>query len=663
MATYSIATTTFANNTISLPFLFLDPSHVKVKFWSGTTFVTTLYTYNNDTQWNNNLSNTDGYPRDAYVYRIKLGEDVGGAVGTYYIQFSRPFSNSQIIIYRQTPNYIPSFVNGSALTAEDLNSAFKQLSYQAEEKDQIDLASINISLAGKFDKIGGTISGATTINSNLSMGGNRIENVATPVSANQVATKQYVDLANSVGGVPTILSDSITATELSKVTGSQAVSTATIQDQAVTANKIANLTITADKIVAGTITSDKMGSNLSLSLNTNTIRCATDGTLNPLYENATTSTTNALNLQRPVTTNSIRALAITTAKIADSNVTNAKLATDSVTTDKITNLNVTGAKIADSTIPSSKLLTSGLSFTSDGALTAQATSVASLTSTGDISAPSWQNLKLTNSWSSLDPSSSFINGFFPYYRPYFNSSTGQYDFSQPPTTFLAKANFNQFRVVISFENLLRNRNLTFPRNTWSPVKLNRIIFNNTSFFNLASDGTMTIDNTSPGASGIYLIEGWAECTNEYAGDIQYTTRISGAGFPREANSDGTFITGPFSSSAWLCYGSLEENSSSYNRKCRSSIQGVISSNSSPFKFEQYAHATTFVSSAVFSANPATSSSATSAWVDASGSYNGPGPLVGWDDNGRGRFYGTFGYLSITKISDVAQGGNPNVPFV
>jgi hypothetical protein len=657
VATYSVETTTFLNNKISLTFPFIDPSHVKVKYWDGTTFVTTLYRYNNDEQWNSNLSNTDDYPRDAYVYRIVLISNV------YYIQFSRPFSNATIIIYRETPNYIPSFVNGSALTAEDLNSAFTQLSYQAEEKDQVDIASINVSLAGKFDKTGGTISGATTINSNLSMGGNRIENVATPVSANQVATKQYVDLANSVGGVPTILSDSITATQLSKVSGSQAVSTATIQDQAVTANKIANLTITADKIVAGTITADKMVSNLSLSLNTGSIKCATDGTSNPLYESTTTSTSNSANSRRPVTSDTIRALAITTSKIADGSVTNSKMATDSVTTSNIVNLNVTGDKIANSTIPSSKLLASGFNFTSTGALTAQDTSVASLTSTGDIKAPSWANLKLTNTWSSIDPTSSYVNGFFPYYRPVVNTSTGQYDFTQPPRTYLKSATSNPFRIILSYENLLRNRNLDTPKNTWSNVKLNRIIFNNTSFFNLASDGTMTIDNTSPGASGIYLIEGWSECTNATQGNILYTNRISGAGWSRVALSSGGFTIDSYSSSAWLCYGSLEEDSGSYNNKRRSSIQGCISSSNSPFKFQEYAHTTTNFTSVVYSANPAVQSNNTSAWYDSSTNFNGAGPLVNWDVSSNGRFYGTFGYLSITKISDVPQGDNPNVPFV
>ena len=651
MATYKVDSPLAGQYFIELNFSFIDKTHVKVKRKLNGESTYTNLTYNDYTQWNNNLAN--GLPVNSIVYRVVLGNEIGLGNTLYYVQFSRTYDpQATYIVYRATPVYSPAFVNGSALTAEDLNSAFLHLSYQAEEKDQIGISEATINLDGKFDKVGGTISGATTINANLSMGGNRIENVATPVSANQVATKAYVDLANSPGGVPTILPNSITSTELSKVAGSEAVITTAIQDKAVTTSKIADLSVTGSQIADGSITTAKLASGLSIAFNQNAIRCASDGTANPLYESTTTSTTNSLNLQRPVTTNAIRALAITTAKIADLNVTNGKLATDAVTTDKIVNLNVTGAKIADSTITSSKLLTSGLSFTSSGNLTAQATSVASLTSTGNISAPSWQNLKLTNTWSSIDPNNSYLNGFQIYFRPAVTNNA--YDVTQPPLTYIKSLESYPEKIILSFENLYRTLGTSLTYDAWTNVKLNRILFNNTSFFNLGSDGTLTIDFSNSASWGTYSIDGWCEAYNQSA-SIYLTSRIIGAGSQRVATSATTFVE-EYSDTATLCYGSLEQQTASFNNKCRSLINGTITASNTPFKFQYYVHSSNNTSNTQFSPNPAVDSNADSEWIRTTTSaYRGKGPLSEYDVTPSGgatgrRFYGNFAYLTITKIS-------------
>ena len=590
MATYRVSSPFAGQYDIELNFSFIDKTHVKVKRKLNGESTYTNLTYNDSTQWNSNLAG--GYPVNANVYRVVLGNEIGLGNTLYYVQFSRAYDPQAIyIVYRETSTYVPAFVNGSALTAEDLNSAFLQLSYQAEEKDQIGISEATINLDGKFDKAGGTISGATTINANLSMGGNRIENVATPVSANQVATKQYVDLANSVGGVPTILPDSITATELSKVAGSQAVSTATIQNLAVTSAKIADGNVGTTQIADASVTGDKLG-NIQ-----GAIRCASDGSANPLYESSTNTAGSILNLQRPVTSNSIRVSAITTTKIADGAVTAVKLGTDAVTTAKILNSNVTGEKIANSTITSAKLLTSGLSFTSDGNLTAQATDVASLTSTGDVSVPSYLNHKLTNSWSSIDPTFAYTNGFSIEYIPQ------GVNYALPPLTRRVKANnAYPYRVCLSqrdWKFMQTGNTLTslIPNATWSNRVFNIIDFNNTSFFTLNADGSFTF-SSSADAYGTWLIEGflqfgWDGSTAVFDG----YSRMFGPGYARTWPTNTEVISNTWSSSDINLFdGTSCHASGSTITDPKSMIRGVIkvlSGTSCTFKLQHYVQANSF----------------------------------------------------------------------
>lgn len=580
MPTYTIATPS-SPYLIAIPFSFLSEEDVKVKRLDNFGIYNSV-TYNNDTQWNNNLSN--GYPVSNNVYRVVLGTEVGLGVTDYYVQLSRSYTGVSHIVYRDTPTYVPSFVNGSALTAEDLNSAFLRLSYQAEEKDQIAIGSSNVNLDGKFDKTGGTISGATTISANLSMNNNRIENVANPVLSNQVATKEYVDLANSAGGTPTILADTITATELSKVAGAEAVTTATIRDLNVTAGKLATDAVTNTKLADGAVTTAKLGAGLTINFAGNSIRCADDGTTNPLWESATTSTSNALNFRRPVTTNSIRALAITTAKVADGAITEPKLATDSVSTNKIVNLNVTGDKIADSTITSAKLLTSGLSFTSGGALTAQATSVASLTSSGDISAPSWTNHKLTNNWSNLDPSNDFISGFSLEYYPQYPG--GVINVSAPPLTRKIKASPYPARIVISQRHWNNVASISTMQ-TWLTRKFNVIDFNNTNFFTLNNDGSVTFNGV--GAVGTWLVEGFMQFFWQTTlGNLKGYSRVAGPAYLKQFDNiterETYYNPTQFSSSSVAFFGtSCYANTGSHDPK--SLFKGVIHiQNSSPQTF-------------------------------------------------------------------------------
>jgi hypothetical protein len=586
VATYLVETLPLTSNNFSvigIPCPFLAEEDIKVKRRANDGIGYISLTYNNDTQWNNNLSN--GLPVSTSVYRVVQGNEIGLGNTNYYVQFSRVFSGILHILFRNTPNYVPSFVNGSALTAEDLNSAFLRMSYQAEEKDQIAISEANINLDGKFDKTGGTISGATTISANLSMNGNRIENVANPISANQVATKAYVDLANSPGGVPTILPDTITSTELSKVAGTEAVTTTTIRDLAVQTAKIADLGVTTGKLADGAVTTTKLGSSLTINFAGNSIRCADDGTANPLWESTTTSTSNNLNFRRPVSTNSIRALAITTAKVADGAITEPKLATDAVTTDKILNLNVTGAKIADSTITSGKLLTSGLSFTSAGALTAQATSVASLTSSGDLTAPSWTNHKLTNNWSNLDPSNDFISGFSLEYYPQYPG--GVINVSAPPLTRKIKASPYPARINISHRHWNNVESITTMQ-TWLTRKFNVIDFNNTNFFTLNSDGSVTFNGV--GAVGTWLVEGFMQFFWQTTlGNLKGYSRVAGPAYLKEFNNiterETYYNPTQFSSSSVAFHGTSCYADTGADHDPKSLFKGVIHiQNSSPQTF-------------------------------------------------------------------------------
>lgn len=555
-----------------VPFPFLDSSHVKVKRKLAGSNTYTLLTYRTNTAWESLASVSEtGFPNDPNSYRVALEE----ATNQYYVQVSRAYGGENWIIYRATPREDSLFVNSSALTAEDLNLAFKKVSYLAEERDQLDIVSSNINFDSKYDKTGGTITGNVSITGSASVGdalslnNNKITNVATPTLASDVATKAYVDLANSPGGVPTILPDSITSTELSKSAGSEAVTTDTIRNLAVTADKIADLTITNGKIANGTIASAKLVSPITATIGANVIACAIDGTLNPLWEQASESAGSSINLRRVVTTNAIRIGAITTARLADSAVSSAKIGTNAVITSKILNSNVTGEKIAPSTITADKLLTSGFSFDASGNVnTTSLVSSGNIQTSGVVRKPNPTSETFSQAWSTIDPTLSYLGtGFNILYKPFVNGGNPVPELPPVPTLGFPVA--YPFRVAFkrAYWAYPNNPDSTLiPRYVWSKKIFNTITFNNTNFFGLSPDGSFIIDGANnPSARGTWKLTCTFYVQNRSdTGPTWYiATRLTGPGYntlwsgstpPFNVPANTEYLDTTFSNTASLFYG-------------------------------------------------------------------------------------------------------------
>lgn len=552
-----------------VPFPFLDPSHVKVKRKLAGSNTYTLLTYRTNTAWESLASVSEtGFPNDPNSYRVVLEE----ATNQYYVQISRAYGGENWIIYRATPREDTLFENSSALTAEDLNLAFKKVSYLAEERDQLDIVSSNINFDSKYDKTGGTITGNVSITGSASVGdalslnNNKITNVATPTLASDVATKAYVDLANSPGGVPTILPDSITSTELSKSAGSEAVTTATIQNLAVTADKIADLTITNGKIANGTIASAKLVSPVTATIGAEVIRCAIDGTLNPLWEQASEFAGSSINLRRAVTTNAIRIGAVTTTRLADSAVSSAKLGTNAVITSKILNSNVTGEKIAPSTITADKLLTSGFSFDASGNVnTTSLVSSGNIQTSGVVRKPNPASQTFSQPWSTLDPTLDYLGtGFNILYKPQFagNPSAPAVPTLNFPTAYPFRVAFK--RAYWAYPNLPNPVDITTGQ--WTKKIFNTITFNNTNFFGLSGDGSFIIDGANnPNARGTWKLNANFNITSksDTSGCLYLAVKLVGPGYntlwsgstpPFNVPANTEYLDTTFSNTANLFYG-------------------------------------------------------------------------------------------------------------
>jgi hypothetical protein len=130
----------------SLSFLYLDEADVKVTL--------------------------NGAPTTAFVF-----------VNASTIQFlSAPANGTAIVIYRETANEEAeaTFFAGSSIKAVDLNNNFTQFLYSIQELT-----------ARSISKLGDTLLGI------LNMGGFRITNMADPVSAQDAATKNWVETSTS----------------------------------------------------------------------------------------------------------------------------------------------------------------------------------------------------------------------------------------------------------------------------------------------------------------------------------------------------------------------------------------------------------------------------------------------------------------------------------
>jgi len=253
---YAVYTGNGATTQYAVPFQYIRKEHVKVL----VNFVDTAYTYVNNTT---------------------------------VLLASAPANGVRVEVRRFTPanNPLVDFVDGSTLVASDLDTSNLQHLFLEQELDDSLKQTVSIDAATGLP----------------SAGNQRITNVGAPVSANDAATKTYVDAFQS---------------QTANIANA-AVTTAKLADSSVTSAKIVDGTIVADDLAADSVTTAKI-----LNANVTEAKMATDS----------------------VSTAKIVNSAVTTVKVADASITEAKLATDAVTVAKIKDGEITSAKLNPATV-------------------------------------------------------------------------------------------------------------------------------------------------------------------------------------------------------------------------------------------------------------------------------------------------------------------------
>lgn len=270
-----------------------------------------------------------------------------------------PTNGLRVEVRRVTPinSVLVNYTDGATLVAADLDTTALQNLYLEQELDDNQKRAI-------------FVDDATGL---MTAGSQRITFVADPSSAQDAATKNYVDTRSFA--TAQIADGAITTAKIA----ASAVTTAKIADGNVTTAKILDDNVTTSKILAANITTGKLATDAvttvkitDSNITTAKIADANVTTAKILDSNVTTAkiadsnVTTAKIANLNVTTAKIAAAAVTvaelgvaaveTAKIADSAVTTAKIADANVTTVKILDSNVTTAKIADSHVTTAKIL-------------------------------------------------------------------------------------------------------------------------------------------------------------------------------------------------------------------------------------------------------------------------------------------------------------------
>jgi hypothetical protein len=203
-------------------------------------------------------------------------------------------------------NFIPTIPDGSITTAKlaDLNVTTIKLADNSITTAKI--ANANVTNA-KLDKANISLSGFGDPTASISLGSQKITNLANPTLPQDAVTKAYVDAITIPDG---------------------SITTAKLADSSVTTSKLADLNVTTIKLADSNITTAKIA-----DLNVTTAKLADSS----------------------VSTNKIIDASVTTQKLADSSVNIFKLSNNSVSTSKIIDGDVTSAKIADGSVTNAKL--------------------------------------------------------------------------------------------------------------------------------------------------------------------------------------------------------------------------------------------------------------------------------------------------------------------
>ena len=263
---YNVYTGNGSTTQFTVGFPYIRREHVKVY----VAFVDTAYTYVNNTT-------------------VQLATAPGAGV--------------RVEVRRVTPATSPlvDFADGSTLVAADLDTSNLQHLYLEQELDD------SLKQAVSIDPATGLVTAS----------GQRITSVADPTSAQDAATKAYVDTADALrlkrdgtqamtGALPM---GGFKVTGAANPTAAQDAATKTYVDNFVgQAANIADASVTTAKLADSNVTTAKLADSN-----------------------------------------------VTTAKVADGAITSAKIADGTIATADIGNLQVTGAKIADDTITSAKL--------------------------------------------------------------------------------------------------------------------------------------------------------------------------------------------------------------------------------------------------------------------------------------------------------------------
>lgn len=312
---------TYAGNgsttTFSVPFPYLLKAHVKV--YLGLNILT-----------------------GSYTSLLVDGTNYSWSSATQLQLTTAPASGQTLTIIRDTPDssQVVTWQDGANLIADDLNTADRQNLYVIQEQqDRNDLAA-TAALAAEAAATAATAAvaqailkdGSRAMEANLSLGNNKITNLAAPTAAADAVTKAYNDAfvnqtANLADGAVTsakIADGTIAAGDLA----ADAVTTAKILDSSVTTAKLADGGITTAKVADSAVTTAKVADGAITSAK------IADGT---------------------IVAGDIAADAVVTAKILDGNITTAKIADSGVTTAKVADQAITAAKIADGVIDSTKL--------------------------------------------------------------------------------------------------------------------------------------------------------------------------------------------------------------------------------------------------------------------------------------------------------------------